>query len=79
MNEDFNDIEFKLINKLEHQATKTGNIDDKNAVEYIAQYSKYWDQSRKTSDLSKVNMIYSSIKFSQRSSIYSSDKALVNK
>ncbi len=62
INNDMHDLEYNAINKFESQANETGNIENRETVQYIGQFSKYWDQSRRNSDLSKVHTMYSSFK-----------------
>jgi len=62
INNDIHDLEYNEMNKFESQAYETGNIGNKETVQYIGQFSKYWDQSRRNSDLSKVHTMYSSFK-----------------
>ena len=51
---DLYEPEYKSLSNLQNEANKTGNIDNKNTVEYLSQFSKYWDHSRKEADLKQI-------------------------
>lgn len=52
--QDLHEPEYTVLKKLEDSATKTGNVDNKNAVEYLTLFSRHWDQNRKNEDLKKI-------------------------
>jgi hypothetical protein len=53
-NYDIHEPEYSSLDQLRNEANKSGNQDNKNAVEYISQFSKFWDHSRKEADLRKI-------------------------